>query len=244
MDLSPPADGGPYSHWVKGRRQRNRVTLPFLNATIPSKGHLAPSDFRPTEGGGKRFLEELKLGGKLGFLSAGSHGRAYRAKQAPAAFHNQLFRCLSAYVIGNPKMAPSSVVIKVHLLDDYDDIDECQRECKLQSWLHNQETTFRGSKVCGSDVVPPIFYAGLLEGHDRMGMAFITVMGEAPGQPIDKFREATMGHELDILKAFVVNGESYEVDIIWEGTRPLFKANDIGVILRGPHFVGGTVSFF
>ena len=40
-----------------------------------------------------------------------------------------------------------------------------------------------------------------------------------------------MGHELDILKAFVMNGETYEVDIIWEGTRPMFKANDIGTVL-------------
>lgn len=40
-----------------------------------------------------------------------------------------------------------------------------------------------------------------------------------------------MGHELNILKAFVMNGETYEVDIIWEGTRPLFKANDIGTVL-------------
>jgi prophage antirepressor-like protein len=40
-----------------------------------------------------------------------------------------------------------------------------------------------------------------------------------------------MVHELDVLKAFVMNGNSYEVDIVWEGTRPLFKANDVGTVL-------------
>lgn len=40
-----------------------------------------------------------------------------------------------------------------------------------------------------------------------------------------------MVHELDILKAFVMDGESYEVDIVWEGPRPFFKANDIGTVL-------------
>lgn len=185
MDLSPPAEGGPYSHWVKARAQRNKVTLPFLNASMASTGRLAPADFRPTRGGGKKILQTLRLGGKLTFLSAGAHGLAYRATDAD--FHPQLFTLLTADRIGSPLSVPRSVVIKVHLLEDYDDIDAARRECKMQAWLHNQKTTFQGIKVCGSEVVPPVFYAGLLEGNEAMGMAFITVMGEAPGQPLSSF---------------------------------------------------------
>jgi prophage antirepressor-like protein len=40
-----------------------------------------------------------------------------------------------------------------------------------------------------------------------------------------------MDHGLDVLKAFVMNGETYEVDIVWEGSRPLFRASDIGTVL-------------
>lgn len=187
MDLSPPAEGGPYSHWVKARAQRNKVTLPFLNATMVSTASLEPADFRPTEGDGKKVLQALRLGGKLHFLSAGAHGLAYRATATSAAFHQQLFTFLTADRIGSPLSAGSSVVIKVHLLEDYDDIDAARRECKMQAWLHDQETTFQGTKICGSEVVPPVFYAGLLEGTGATGMAFITVMGEAPGQPLNHY---------------------------------------------------------
>ncbi|GAQ90995.1 Putative kinase family protein, partial [Klebsormidium nitens] len=186
MSLSPPAGGGPYSHWARGRGQRNTVTLPFLNASMPSTGKLAPSAFRPT-GGGAKVLETLSLGWNLKYLSAGAHGLAYRATNVSEASHRQFFGSLSSYVVGSPQSAPQKVIIKVHRLDKFDDIAAARMECKMQAWLHSQETTFRGTQVRGSEVVPPVFYAGLLDGGRRMGMVFITVMGEAPGVVLREF---------------------------------------------------------
>ncbi|GAQ92461.1 Protein kinase-like protein containing BRO family, N-terminal domain [Klebsormidium nitens] len=186
MSLSAAAGGGPYSHWARERGQRNTVTLPFLNATMPSTGHLKPSAFRPTEEEGKKVLGGLRLGGKLSFLSAGAHGLAYRATNVSEASHIQFFASLSSDVIGNPQSAPQKVIIKVHRLDKFDDIAAARMECKMQAWIHSQETTFQGAKVRGSEVVPPIFYAGLLDGGEK-GMVFITVMGEAPGVVLREF---------------------------------------------------------
>ncbi|GAQ93679.1 BRO N-terminal domain containing protein [Klebsormidium nitens] len=45
-----------------------------------------------------------------------------------------------------------------------------------------------------------------------------------------------MVHELDVLKAFVMDGTSYKVDILWDGMRPMFKANDIGTVLGMTNF--------
>lgn len=37
---------------------------------------------------------------------------------------------------------------------------------------------------------------------------------------------------MEYLKAFVLDGTSYEVSIVWEDDKPLFRANDVGKILR------------
>lgn len=183
-DLSAPGDGGPYSHWARARGRKNTLTLPFLNASIVSKGALT-TEFRPTHDGGVGVLEGLSLGGGLSYLSEGLHGRAYLTKQATPTFHKRLFQSLDGYVIGGFEGVPRQVIIKVHALDDPGSIDDARRECKLQTWVHDQTIRFGEVMLHGSDVTPRVFYGGLLQSPS--GTVFITVMDIAKGKSVSDF---------------------------------------------------------
>ena len=39
---------------------------------------------------------------------------------------------------------------------------------------------------------------------------------------------------MDILKAFVLSGVSYEIKMLWEDNKPLFRASDIAKVLGMP----------
>lgn len=203
--LSPAADGGPMSHWTKGRSRRNAISLPFLNRAIRSQGHLnLRSQFR----GAQEHLESSALQ-MLGFpglqyLAEGNNGVAFVAKRAGAAFHNRLFGSLSSYVIGSPSNAPREVIIKVQALRKVRDIDDVRREVKLQLWIYSQSRSINGVKIDGRKLAPPIYYSGLLD--TPHGMVFVTVMGRARGVNLRDFMKAkglTASQYANIEKAIV-----------------------------------------
>lgn len=189
--VSAAAEGGPCSHWAASRGRKNQLTLPFLNAHVPSEGALLGGSFRPTQGDGKGVLEGLRLGAKLQFLSSGVHGRAYLVEDASPSFHKRLFGRLHSYIMGSPHGASKKVIVKVTALDRPFEVDSVRMESKLQSWVHDQVVIYNGLRISGSTLAPQVFYGGLLDADS--GMVFITVMDMAPGKSLGHLLKGKKG---------------------------------------------------
>lgn len=53
----------------------------------------------------------------------------------------------------------------------------------------------------------------------------------SPASQVTELRSSHV-HELMVLEEFVMNGKAYDVEIVWNGPQPLFRAKDIGAILN------------
>lgn len=180
--ISPGAAGGPWSRSTRGRQAKateNRISGPFLDAAIASRGVLEPSLFRPAQS----YSEFCRaFGSQLSYIAKGNHGVAFLAKHANRAFHDGLYGALSHYVIGSPAKAPQEVIIKVKGLRRLGDLVDACKECKLQAWIHDHVVLVGGEILDGGKITPAIYYSGLLETADDM--LFVTVMGRARGESL------------------------------------------------------------
>ena len=48
---------------------------------------------------------------------------------------------------------------------------------------------------------------------------------------------------MDILKSFFINDKEYNINILWENEKPLFRANEIGNILEMKNIRMSIVDF-
>lgn len=48
---------------------------------------------------------------------------------------------------------------------------------------------------------------------------------------------------MDVIEAFVLNGTTHDVTILWENHKPLFRASDVGAILGIRHIRSSIEDF-